>query len=378
MRPTHPCCALRVLAAFLALAGCERRTPPQLDEYEELEPAVEIFEETKPPSPDEPPPPALGDSPNAVRARVRQRQPPPVLPTHLDERGDEPVRVRRYVYRVWMVVPAGLGDGRDRIARPSAELFVDVSHDRLRARFSGAGWPLPAGTEVRLRSDRHGVYVFDGEGGRPLPPGGLAEWFEGGSVTRRGPPLRVFRSFGSARQARADDAIPGALVCALLAELAGEPRDNVMRRCEDGAPHLFRLGFWRAEQTADVPVTLPQSALRADHNDPPPPVPRESGRPILESSGLRRISPSRPPPTEPSDERGLTLVNRSATRLIITIEGVVAGWVDAGARVVLHGLRPGIYEVGAIRPLGAVVQRRRAMAVPGTYSICDGRCREER
>lgn len=367
-------CAL-TLSCFL-LVACGRRPAPRQEDYEGIELAAQVMEETEPPDPDAPPPSPIGDAPSVVRARAHDRRPPPVVPTHRDEESEAggTIRVRRYVYRVRMVVPAGLGDGSDRIARPSAELFVDVSHDRLRARFSGAGWPVGPGSEVRLRRDRHGVYLFDGEGGRPLEPGELAKWFEGGTVTRRGPPLRVFRGYGPARHAPADEDVPGALVCAFLAELAGEPRDGVMRRCEDGAPHLFRLGFWRAEQTADVPVTLPRSALRADELDPPPRVDDEPGRTFLESSGLRRISPSRAPTAEPTAESGLTIVNQSATRVIVTLEGVVSGWVDAGERLSFRGLRPGVYEVGAIRPLGAVVQRRRLMAVPGTHRICDGPC----
>src|SRR5690606_14710666 len=107
----------------------------------------------------------------------------------------------------------------------------------------------------------------------------------------------------------------------------------LMRRCERGAPHLFRIGFWRAEQTADVPVSLPRSALRADEVDPPPAVQPEPGRAFLEPSGLRRISPSRPPPAgaaPPGEGEGLSIVNDSAARIVVTIEGVAAGWVDAG------------------------------------------------
>ena len=383
MRASSLCLALPLVAGLLV--GCDGRPPPRAEEYEGEELAAEVMEELEPPDPSEPPPPAIGEPPSPiVRARNRDR-PPPVLPAHPDTEsaGTARVSARRYVYRVRMIVPAGLGDSSDRIARPSAELFVDVSHDRLRARFSGSGWPVGAGSEVRLRSDRHGVYLFDGEGGRPLEPRELAAWFEGGEVRRRGPPLRVYAGFGPLRRAPVDEDVPGALVCALLAELAGESREEgLMRRCERGAPHLFRFGFWRAEQTADVPVSLPRSALRADQIDPPPPVVAETGRAFLEPSGLRRFSPSRPPP-EPADgaprgdDGGLLVVNDSATRVVVTIEGVAAGWVDAGERMAFIGLRPGSYEVGAIRPLGAVVSRGPSVSVPGTFRVCDGPCPRE-
>lgn len=368
--------AMWLVSALLA-AGCETSAPlPVAEEYEGEELAAIVLEEEEPPDPNAPPPPAIADTPPPPPPNPRDRLPPPVVPTHPDPEhaSAAPVRARRYVYRVRMTVPAGLGDASDRIALPSAELFVDVSHERLRARFAGPGWPVPAGSEVRVRSDHHGVYVFDDRGGRPLEPGELAKWFEGGRVTRRGPPLRVFANLGPARHAPPDEDVPGALVCALLAELAGEPRENVMRRCERGAPYIWRLGFWRAEQTADVPITLPRSALRADEVDPPPSHGRiEPSRAFLEASGLRRISPSGPP-VEPVIGEGLFVTNESPTRAIVTVEGVAVGWVDAGETTHFVGLRPGVYAVSSIRPLGAVVQRRRAVAVPGTHRICDGRC----
>ena len=92
-----------------------------------------------------------------------------------------PEAARRVVYRVTLWVPRSLGVADDDVPSPTAELFVDVSQDRLRARFAGS-WPVPAGSEVRLRRDEPGVYVFDGEGGRSLGPGQLAQWFEGGRL----------------------------------------------------------------------------------------------------------------------------------------------------------------------------------------------------
>ncbi len=290
------------------------------------------------------------------------------------------MRARRFVYRVRMIVPGGLGDPDDRIARPSPELFIDVSRDRLRARFAGSGWPVPAGSEVRLRRDRPGAYLFDPHGGRPLEPGALAEWFEGGEVTRRGPPLRVLASLGPrGAPLSTDQDMPGELLCAFLAEWSGERWDNVGRRCERGAPALFRVGFWRAEQTAGVPVELPRSALRADEVGAPGYIPPQDSRALLEPAALGRIEPSGPVPPEAAREdppaEGLRVRNESATRAIVTVQGVAIGWLDAGATAYFVGLRPGMYEVGAIRPLGAVVQRGRPVPVPGTHRVCDGRCR---
>lgn len=375
------------LAIAIALAGCEscrNPPPPRLERYQDEELAAEVLEEEAPPDPDEPAPPAISDTPVAPRpSEEREGGPAPVAPAaHGDGRygTDEPVEAGRFVYRVRMIVPSWLGTGDDRIALPAAELYVDVSRDRLRARFAGRGWPIAAGSEVRLRRDRPGVYLFDGRGGRPLEPGELARWFEGGPVTRRGPPLRVFSHWGFPRHRRGElegEDAPGELLCALLAEWAGEDRSGVMRRCERGAPRLWRLGFWRGEQTASVPLELPRSALRADERDPPDRRAAASSRAFLEPEALSRIRPDGPapdPPAEGAPAEGLRVRNDSATRVIVAVQGVAIGTVDAAAEGWFVGLRPGTYDVGAIRPLGAVVQRGRPVAVPGEHRVCDGRC----
>lgn len=361
--------------------GCQNPPPPRVEAYEDDEQAAEILEEEEPPDPDETPP-AIGDAVSPRSRDVRDRAPAPIVPaSHGDGEfgGQQPVVARRYVYRVRMVVPAALGDGSERIVLPAAELYVDASHERLRARFAGPGWPVPAGSEVRLRRDRPGVYLFDGRGGRPLEPGELSSWFEGGRVSRRGPPLRIFAQWGFSRHrpSPSDEDVPGELMCALLAEWAGEPRDNVMRRCERGAPHLWRLGFWRAEQTAGVPVELPRASLRADERDRPGRITDASSRAFLEPEALSRIEPEGPPAREPAEGapvQGLMVRNDSATRAIVAVQGVAIGWVDAGAEGWFVGLEPGTYEVGVIRPLGAVVQRGRPVSVPGVHQVCDGRC----
>jgi hypothetical protein len=370
-----------ICAAALGCDGLRNPPPPIEEEYEDEELAAEVIEEGDPPRAGDPAPPPIAEG--ATITTTTMGEPPvAIIPAAAEDdefASEAPVTARRYVYRVSMVVPSGLGSQSDRIALPAAELFVDVSHDRVRARFAGPGWPVPAGSEVRLRRDRPGVYVFDAAGGRPLEPGLMADWFEGGHVTRRGPPLRIIPFFGPMRaEARADEEAPGELVCALLAEWAGEPRENWMRRCERGAPFLWRLGFWRGEQTAGVPVDLPRASLRADHTDPPPEIPAQTSRAFLEPAALGRIGQlahHEIAPVADAPAEGLAVENESATRAIVTVQGVAIGWVDAGARGLFVGLAPGAYEVGAIRPMGAVVQRGRAVLVPAHHSICDGRCR---
>lgn len=160
-------------AALLALvvAGCTCRNPPapRPEQYADLEQRAHVEVETEPPSET---PPALGSGRFRPRPEPdRERAPPPVLqPGHGDEAwaNDEPAVARRYVYRVRMIVPSWLGSGATRVAAPAAELFLDVAHERLRARFVGAGWPVPSGSEVRIRRDRPGAYLYDARGGRPL------------------------------------------------------------------------------------------------------------------------------------------------------------------------------------------------------------------
>ncbi len=374
--------ASMVGALSVGAGGCAERPRPLDEVYEDESTHAEVLVEQTPPDPDDPPP-AISNAPaQSPDVGERDLEPPPVVPaSHGDDdyANEQLVNARRYVYRVRMIVPSGLGTGRIPVAVPAAELHVDISHERVRARFIGTGWPVTPNSEVRLRRDRPGVYLFDGEGGRPLEPGQLATWFEGGPISRRGPPLHIFSRYGFPRRARPPDDVenPGELMCALLAELAGEQRDSLNRRCELGAPRLFRLGFWRAEQTAGVPIQMPRSALRADERDAPRPLRHAVSRWWIEREALARLDGGRAPTDEPADGaplEGLRIDNESADRAIIAINGIAVGWVDRGERGLIEGLRPGTYEVGSIRPHGAVIQRGRPVRVPGVHRVCDGRC----
>ncbi len=359
-----------VLALALAIAAGCQSPPPSRRERPPLPEGAHV-EEVSPDAPAPPSAPALAEPPppseDALAAAPRLIERAAATDTAYDD--DEPVTARRYVYRVRLALPDVVGTDHSDLAIPAAELFVDVSAERLRARFAGPGWPVEAGSEVRIRGDSPGVYVFDARGGRPLEPGALATWFEGGAP-RRGPMLVVRREVGRRPE---PDPPPGGLICALLSEWAGEPRDGVARRCDQGAPTGFRVGFWRGERTAEVPVELPRRALRADDVDPPPPAGLSSSRAFLEPAAFARIPPmERPPPADevmaPPREigEGLELENQSEARAIVTVEGVAIGWVASGARGLFIGLRPGAYRVGAMRPLGAVVMRPRVVMVPGS------------
>lgn len=307
--------------------------------------------------------------PDKVIARSPTRGPagpgPRVMPAFVPDEGfaaSEAVPARRLVYRVALRVLPMLGERRHAFGRPSAELVVDVSETRLRARFEGAGWPVAVGSEVRLRSDQPGVYAFDGDGGRPLGPGQMAAWFEGGRV-RRYPSVHL-------RTPPAEEQVgPGPLVCRLLAEWANHPTDSLERRCgEGGAPVAFRLGPWRADRTADVAVRRPGSALRADHLDPPE-LPRDTDAPLLEPRLAARVPPVFAFADAEPGPHALTVHNGGRARSLVVVGGAAVGWVDPGATAAFEGWAPGMYQVGALRPLGAPVKRAERVRIPGELTL---------
>jgi hypothetical protein len=351
----------RALAAAVICAGCETapaRIPAQPPPAERT---VEQWrgEETAVESEDEEP---LEPIPFALPSTEVTPSTAPAAARDLAYDSDAPLAVRRYVYRVRLAIPSALGDAEDLIT-PGAELYVDTSEERARARFVGQSWPLEAGAEVRLRGDSPGTYVFDGAGGRPLLPSELGEWFEGGE-RRPGPSLSVRRDPAAAAGER------GALVCALLAEWAGEDREAVLRRCDGRAPIAFRVGLWRAERTADLPIEIPRRSLRADEIDPPSTIPPSTSRAFYEPGTLARIEGAavRGEEIEAADPEapgeGLLFVNESPTRVVVTAQGVPIGWVAPRSSGLFVGLRPGPIWVGAIRPLGSIALRPRLGSVP--------------
>src|SRR5690606_19269703 len=180
-----------------------------------------------------------------------------------------------------------------------------------------------------LRVDRPGVYVFDARGGRPLAPGQLADWFQGGALSASQLPPS-----GVVPPPRPERTGPGALVCDLVAEWSRQPREVFARRCEaGGAPISFRLGPWRAQRTADVSSQLPRHKMRADHLEPPPAPAGATARPVASRASLAKLRPLRggqPPPApgvaDPSD--GMRVVNQGRGRLLVTVHGTATVWID--------------------------------------------------
>jgi len=340
---------------LIVVLGCEPEQPPPRPPPPEETPA-ERFED---------PPPDVVYAPREEPEtnEVPQRLPEPAFSADPDYASDEDVTARRLVYRATLRVPASLGIRDPSVPSTAAELHIDVARDRLRARFVGNGWPVESGSEVRLRRDQPGVYVFDGEGGRNLGPGQLAQWYEGGRL-RFEPRLRV--------STPDEQAGPGDLICRLIAEWTNSSPDTLARRCgEGGAPPSFRVGLWRHERTGDVAIRMPRSALRADHEDPPDPIADETWRPFLTPQMMARLprGRNRPNPDDDAPAEGMVVRNRSRSRMLVTVQGTPIGWLDAGTEAHFEAIRPGIYSVGAMRPFGLQAARKRPVTVPGRVRL---------
>lgn len=281
------------------------------------------------------------------------------------------IAVRRLVYRVGYSVPPAFRERRAEMAPPATELEIDLSPDRLRARFVGPGWPFGPGAEVRLRADLPGVFIFDGDGGRSLGSGELASWFEGKPFGEAHSTPRVRRESGAPSDAGSEP------LCSLIAEWTAQERDDVASRCAGGSiPPAFAFGPWRAELTAMVPMTLPGGALRADAAEPPPPIAPVATGTTLAPADLARVVPARGASDIGAVLAALDVDNSAGdTRVIVLVDGVPIGWVNAGASARFDGLRAGTHRVGALRPLGVVRAPARKLRIPGLLTL--GRPRVE-
>jgi hypothetical protein len=232
---------------------------------------------------------------------------------------------------------------------------------------------VPEGSEIRLRADVEGVYLFDSEGGRSLGAGQLAAWFEGRERRKVEARVRVRREYRSRRSldAARDDtelrAEPGELVCSLLAEWTGHPREALTPRCQNGSlPPAFGFGPFSAELTAVVALHVPRYALRADDVDVPE-LPSFRSAVMLDEPALARFVPARAAPEVPKGP--LEIENHTDTRAILILQGVPVAWIGPGEQLRIDGLPSGSYRAGAVRPLGILRMTPRLLEVPGKLSL---------
>jgi hypothetical protein len=310
-------------------------------------------------------PPLTLASPGSKPAEVRTA----VAPDSTEDSA-ELVAARRIVYRVSLLVPHSLQDRNAHVSAAAGELHIDASLQRLRARFVGPGWPVNEGVEVRLRPDVPGVYLFDGQGGRSIGPGQLANWFEGRVALddRKVQSLvRIRREYRSL----AGEVSPGHLLCMLLAEWTNQPRAAVEARCFGLSPAAgFRFGPFSAELTAVVPLHMPRYSLRADEVDAPEPVIAASWGAMLDTfAHLRPMRVATADGGAPLEPGALEVANNTDTRAIIIVQGVPIGWVASGTRATFAGFTPGLYRVGALRPLGILRMPPKPVAIPGTLTL---------
>ncbi len=227
-------------------------------------------------------------------------------PDH-DYAGEEQVESAFLVYRAQLRVPVIQGFVSRVSYRPTAELHVWSSSERLRAKFVGNAWPVGDGAEVRLRADRPGAVVVDASGMRPLGPGQLAHWFAGTSLTQR-----VHANAAIAMVSEKEAGGPRHLLCELIAEWTNQPRTNLEPRCSVAGPNpRLRIGQWWATRTVSMYQSLPKRRLRTD-------------QPLTEPvKGDFQAIQSRP-------SAGQHVINQYAKRLLPFAGGQPWGWVDPG------------------------------------------------
>jgi hypothetical protein len=257
----------------------------------------------------------MGTRPNRKPANQIDRalMPDPEYDSHQLE------TIRRAVYRVSFRTPNLFREKKSNLIAPAGELYIDVAHERLRARFVGPGWPVEEGTEVRLRRDALGVYIFDRNGGQQLGPGKMASWFVGQKrgLSRSSARIRRERTPGGER--------PGELICALLAEWTAQEREILMRRCSaESIPSAFGFGPWKAELTASVPMEIERRKLRADEKEPPATIEVNDSHTFMDPAEYAQVIPyQRYKNSELSDTDGsLQFVNHTSTKVIVILEGI--------------------------------------------------------
>jgi hypothetical protein len=280
------------------------------------------------------------------------------------------VPIRRLVYRATFVVPQPFRDRRSVLPPIAGELVTDISDQWIEGRFSGPAWPVPEGSAALVFRGRPGAMVYDGTGPRQLGSGRLASWFEGRLEGRSKSFLIVRREYGHNRTTTG----PGDLLCALLAEWAAQPRDNVMRRCVGNVlPPGFRLGPWRAELTAVVPMSAPEPdekswKSRARLSAAPPPPAAPGNRPIMDPDEVATFIPARRwRAARPDRERNASLrfANNTSTSVMVIADGLPLGWVGSQSELLFEGLTPDRYRIGAVRPLGRLCHGPRTLTLPG-------------
>jgi hypothetical protein len=298
---------------------------------------------------------------------------------------------------------AGLDAARK---KTELRLAIELAPSRMRVALLGAGWMLPAETELRARSDRYGhIVVWPGGGAyRPLAPGTLRALigerrFDVAPVTPAEVVLKddVGKRIGvrtrkvevATRAAKATFEIGraadlgdgGVLLCRMLLDLMNAPPSTPL--CGDGEFPLRAELRWTMRGSIAFEVTgvlkrekvdLPTTSLLV----PPPSAmfavglfPVAGVQAALTPSDLTafRTGPVEMPSVPHGNGDGLVVSNGTDQVRVLHVDGIPVAWVAPGAKDVLSGLQRGRYIMQLRTFLGDAYEVPVVQTVPGLLQL---------
>lgn len=293
--------------------------------------------------------------------------------------------------------------------KTEAHMVIDTSLSRARFILS-SGFVLPAGTELRARSDRYGHVVLGpgddtyrvaepgamrallGERRLDVAPVSPVEQGASGEGARR-LNLRTRHVELSTRAAKAtfeiaafrDAGDGGGLVCRLLLDLMGGP--PAASPCASDEIPLHAELQWTTQGSLffDVTAITPRKDLAAQDLAAPPatasfvrgPPPMLPGEAMLSKADLvamrngpievpvARGADAQPPPPE----AGLLLSNQTDGLRVVWLDGVPVAWVGPGGSLSLPALQHGRYVLQWRSFLGDAWEPPQTVIVPGQADL---------
>lgn len=286
-------------------------------------------------------------------------------------------------------------------ARKKTELrlAIDVSPSRMRMQMLGAGWIVPADSELRSRSDHYGhVLVYPGGATyRPLAPGALRALlgerrFDVAPVTvaditsKEG--ARTRQVSVTTRAAKATFEIGhlpelgegGILVCRVLLDLMNASPGSTL--CGDGELPLRAELRWTAHGSIQfelVNITKKTDMSIAGLLVPPSnavyaavPMTAAGVQAMLsmnELAALRTGPVDVPPPARGGNDTGLIIANQTDQVRMLFLDGVPIAWAAPGARDLIQGLHKGRYTAQWRTFLAETVDPPTLLVVPGSLQV---------